>query len=208
MPEEVGEADQIRRLMQEINSVKGPLESTLMDIREVLNTLDNPLSLIGSISTKEKERTNGAPAQVTTSGATKHERPQERHAVGVNGEHQASIRHVATNNRSLRLINASTCAMLLLNLLGKTEAERLVYSMLKRSSSMSEELLAVVDHLNNLTNAMLVDLEKPNRTASSRDGYLLTSLSFLNMLQNNPEDPFISILAISTIHLLHSCRGD
>ncbi|MEN3048480.1 MAG: hypothetical protein ABDH63_06855 [Candidatus Caldarchaeales archaeon] len=107
----------VEQILKEINELKGPIERTLMDVREILAALDNPLRSTPAPEeqTAEPDQRKGRPDGEAV------QRPQQRQARPPTG--------VVREGFDTLTFNVFACTELLTKLLGRWQLERLLLGM-------------------------------------------------------------------------------
>ena len=180
MAESVTSRDRIEKLLKEIGELKGPIERTLMDVREILAAVDSPLRTPPAI--QQPQKTEQPVTKVETGGQNAARQQESRKA----GE----VFFPATGFDVLTF-NSFAITEFLVKLLGKWHLERLIV-ILGKDETVRE---SVKRALESITTAEPVQ-DHPPLGVAPRDavqaGVVLLSLFF-----ENPRNPAIGILAQS-----------
>jgi hypothetical protein len=81
MAESLTSRDRIEKLLKEIGELKGPIERTLMDVREILAAVDSPLRAPPSV--QQPQKTEQPVTKVETGGQNAARHQESRNAEGV-----------------------------------------------------------------------------------------------------------------------------
>jgi hypothetical protein len=185
MAESVTSRDRIEKLLKEIGELKGPIERTLMDVREILAAVDSPVRAPPSV--QQTQKTEQPVTKVETGGQNAARHQESRNA----GE----VFFPATGFDVLTF-NSFAITEFLVKLLGKWHLERLIV-ILGKDETVRE---SVKRALESITTAEPVQ-DHPPLGVAPRDavqaGVVLLSLFF-----ENPRNPAIGILAQSLDKLL------
>jgi hypothetical protein len=185
MAESVTSRDRIEKLLKEIGELKGPIERTLMDVREILAAVDSPLRTPPAV--QQTQKTEQPVTKVETGGQNAARHQESRNA----GE----VFFPATGFDVLTF-NSFAITEFLVKLLGKWHLERLIV-ILGKDETVRE---SVKRALESITTAEPVQ-DHPPLGVAPRDavqaGVVLLSLFF-----ENPRNPAIGILAQSLDKLL------
>ncbi len=185
MAESVTSRDRIEKLLKEIGELKGPIERTLMDVREILAAVDPPLRAPPSVQQPQKAE---RPVTKVETGGRNAARHQESRNAG-------EVFFPATGFDVLTF-NSFAITEFLVKLLGKWHLERLIV-ILGKDETVRE---SVKRALESITTAEPVQ-DHPPLGVAPRDavqaGVVLLSLFF-----ENPRNPAIGILAQSLDKLL------
>jgi hypothetical protein len=185
MAESVTSRDRIEKLLKEIGELKGPIERTLMDVREILAAVDSPLRAPPAV--QQTQKTEQPVTKVETGGQNAARHQESRNA----GE----VSFPATGFDVLTF-NSFATTEFLVKLLGKWHLERLIV-ILGKDETVRE---SVKRALESITTAEPVQ-DHPPLGVAPRDavqaGVVLLSLFF-----ENPRNPAIGILAQSLDKLL------
>jgi hypothetical protein len=185
MAESVTSRDRIEKLLKEIGELKGPIERTLMDVREILAAVDSPLRAPPAV--QQTQKTEQPVTKVETGGQNAARHQESRNA----GE----VFFPATGFDVLTF-NSFAITEFLVKLLGKWHLERLIV-ILGKDETVRE---SVKRALESITTAEPVQ-DHPPLGVAPRDavqaGVVLLSLFF-----ENPRNPAIGILAQSLDKLL------
>jgi hypothetical protein len=185
MAESVTSRDRIEKLLKEIGELKGPIERTLMDVREILAAVDSPLRAPPAVQQTQKTE---QPVTKVETGGQNAARHQESRNTG-------EVFFPATGFDVLTF-NSFAITEFLVKLLGKWHLERLIV-ILGKDETVRE---SVKRALESITTAEPVQ-DHPPLGVAPRDavqaGVVLLSLFF-----ENPRNPAIGILAQSLDKLL------
>jgi hypothetical protein len=185
MAESVTSRDRIEKLLKEIGELKGPIERTLMDVREILAAVDSPLRAPPAV--QQTQKTEQPVTKVETGGQNAARHQESRNA----GE----VSFPATGFDVLTF-NSFAITEFLVKLLGKWHLERLIV-ILGNDETVRQ---FVKRALESITTAEPVQ-DHPPLGVAPRDavqaGVVLLSLFF-----ENPRNPAIGILAQSLDKLL------
>jgi hypothetical protein len=185
MAESVTSRDRIEKLLKEISELKGPIERTLMDVREILAAVDSPLRAPPAVQQTQKTE---QPVTKVETGGQNAARHQESRNTG-------EVFFPATGFDVLTF-NSFAITEFLVKLLGKWHLERLIV-ILGKDETVRE---SVKRALESITTAEPVQ-DHPPLGVAPRDavqaGVVLLSLFF-----ENPRNPAIGILAQSLDKLL------
>jgi hypothetical protein len=185
MAESATSRDRIEKLLKEIGELKGPIERTLMDVREILAAVDSPLRAPPAV--QQTQKTEQPVTKVETGGQNAARHQESRNA----GE----VFFPATGFDVLTF-NSFAITEFLVKLLGKWHLERLIV-ILGKDETIRE---SVKRALESITTAEPVQ-DHPPLGVAPRDavqaGVVLLSLFF-----ENPRSPAIGILAQSLDKLL------
>jgi hypothetical protein len=185
MAESATSRDRIEKLLKEIGELKGPIERTLMDVREILAAVDSPLRAPPAV--QQTQKTEQPVTKVETGGQNAARHQESRNA----GE----VFFPATGFDVLTF-NSFAITEFLVKLLGKWHLERLIV-ILGKDETIRE---SVKRALESITTAEPVQ-DHPPLGVAPRDavqaGVVLLSLFF-----ENPRNPAIGILAQSLDKLL------
>jgi hypothetical protein len=185
MAESVTSRDRIEKLLKEIGELKGPIERTLMDVREILAAVDSPLRSPPSVHQPQKAE---QPVTKFETGGQNAARHRESRKAG-------EVFFPATGFDVLTF-NSFAITEFLVKLLGKWHLERLIV-ILGKDETVRE---SVKRALESITTAEPVQDHPPLGVAprvAVQAGVVLLSLFF-----ENPRNPAIGILAQSLDKLL------
>jgi hypothetical protein len=185
MAESLTSRDRIEKLLKEIGELKGPIERTLMDVREILAAVDSPLRATPSVQ----------PPQRSEQPATRNE-PRGQGTAGHHENRNAGEVFFPATGFDVLTFNSFAITEFLVKLLGKWHLERLIV-ILGNDETVRQ---FVKRALESITTAEPVQ-DHPPLGVAPRDavqaGVVLLSLFF-----ENPRNPAIGILAQSLDKLL------
>jgi hypothetical protein len=185
MAESVTSRDRIEKLLKEIGELKGPIERTLMDVREILAAVDSPLRAPPAV--QQTQKTEQPVTKVETGGQNAARHQESRKA----GE----VFFPATGFDVLTF-NSFAITEFLVKLLGKWHLERLIV-ILGKDETVRE---SVKRALESITTAEPVQ-DHPPLGVAPRDA-VQAGVVLLSLLFENPRNPAIGILAQSLDKLL------
>ncbi|MEM2701054.1 MAG: hypothetical protein QW490_05110 [Nitrososphaerota archaeon] len=177
----------IDRLLKEISELKGPIERTLMDVREILAAVDSPLRAVPTVQPQQRSERTGKEAPAKPQEAT---RDQNNRAPAA----EASV--PAATGFDVLTFNAFAMTELLVKLLGKWHLERLIMS-LGRDEAVKESLRKALESIT----ATEPIPDHPPLGVAPRDA-VQAGVVLLSLLFENPRNPAIGILAQSLDKLL------
>ncbi len=176
----------IDKLLKEIGELKGPIERTLMDVREILAAVDSPLRAVPAVQPSQRSEQSARKAEP---GGQSAPRPQEDRNGAWEFPFPAAGFDVLT-------FNSFAVTEFLVKLLGKWHLERLVV-MLGREEAVRE---SVKRALESITATEPVQ-DHPPLGVAPRDA-VQVGVILLNLFFENPRNPAIGILAQSLDKLL------
>jgi len=199
----------LKELEEEVKKLKEPLESTLMDVRELISNLENPFNYVANLMDLEKlkEELKEASAAKNKPGlkeSSTHHGPSSSPA-----SMSAGVSHPQseTSNNNLEpvskldlekrgFLGVLACACILLKLLGRENTLRFLGSRLVRQLAPSE----VIDRLSDAVDFLLKHAEPHNLYlpdhASLTYESLLAAAYVVSMMAVNPGDDrlFVTLL--------------
>ncbi|MCS7117336.1 MAG: hypothetical protein NZ957_00925 [Thaumarchaeota archaeon] len=168
------------QILKEINELKGPIERTLMDVREILSTLDNPLR---TVQTADDPRAT-ADARRDVPEKESNQRPQQKHVRSTTSESHEGFDTLT--------FNVYACTELLTKLLGRWQVERLLMGMegedvedVRNQVRKALEALSAVEPLP----------DQPILGIPMKDALHL-GLVLLNLLLRDPRNPVIGVVVL------------
>lgn len=179
--------NRVERLLREINELKGPIERTLMDVREILAAVDSPLRAAPTSQPQQRSDKTGK------EGPARAQEAAQRQEYRATGE-EATV--PAAAGFDVLTFNSFAMAELLVKLLGKWHLERLVMS-LGRDESVKESLRRALESIT----ATEPIPDHPPLGVAPRDA-VQAGVVLLSLLFENPRNPAIGILAQSLDKLL------
>jgi len=184
----------VKTLEEEIQKMKEPLEKTLMDIRGLINELENPFEyvtkLIGTFPVKELRPSNGIgkaeqnPHQQMTQAertleGTAHSRSPARHC----------------NSSVTKFLNVLVLTSLMVRLIGHERLLSMLSSTSWRSLIPSDVIIQIIESLE-ILKKFENEAQSPNsqKTLMIEDG--LISAYLLNKLAEGDDDPLFMLLLL------------
>ena len=185
MAESATSRDRMEKLLKEIGELRGPIERTLMDVREMLAAVDSPLRTPPAVQPPQRSEQPATKAETGEQGTARHQ--ENRSAWGA---------PFPATGFDVLTFNSFAITEFLVKLLGKWHLERLIVT-LGKDETVRE---SVKRALESITTAEPVQ-DHPPLGVAPRDavqaGVVLLSLFF-----ENPRNPAIGILAQSLDKLL------
>lgn len=179
--------NRVERLLREISELKGPIERTLMDVREILAAVDSPLRAPTTAQSQQRPEQEGKEGTAKAHEATR---------LQANRASDAEALVAAAAGFDVLTFNSFAMAELLVKLLGKWHLERLVMS-LGRDEAVKESLRRALESIT----ATEPIPDHPPLGVSPRDA-VQAGVVLLSLLFENPRNPAIGILAQSLDKLL------
>ncbi|MCS7095432.1 MAG: hypothetical protein NZ988_06505 [Thaumarchaeota archaeon] len=168
------------QILREINDLKGPIEKTLMDVREILSTLDNPLRTLQTVD------------EPKTRAETRQEAPEKEG----NQRPQPKRVHLPTTGThegfDTLTFNVFACTELLTKLLGRWQLERLLLGM---EGEDVEEVRNQVRRALEALSAVEPLPDQPILGIPMKDALHL-GLVLLNLLLRDPRNPVIGVVVL------------
>ncbi len=178
----------IERLLKEIGELKGPIERTLIDVRELLAAIDSPLRATTSFNNQQRSEQ-----------ATKRsEQGVQVHGTSRQQEDHSNVRDVPAFATGFDVLTFNSFAVteFLVKLLGKWHLERLIMTI--GNNEVGKE--AVKRALESITATEPVP-DHPPLGVAPRDA-IQVGVVLLSLFLENPRNPTIGILAQSLDKLL------
>ena len=152
--EEVSLKKRLEELEEEVRKLKEPLETTLMDVREIISNLENPFNYVASILELDKlRRGEGDVREVRERVMREIKRPEDEKPPPRIGHEQVPTRQRRTSpaqSGASNLLASLACACILLRLLGSENTLRFLRSRIAKQlapSNVLEGLSDAVDFL-------------------------------------------------------------
>ena len=180
------DGNRFERLLKEIGELKGPIERTLMDVREILAAVDSPLRAPPALHQSQKPEQSAKRTEPGGQGTARH---QEDRSNAWEASFPAAGFDALT-------FNSFAITELLVKLLGKWHLERLIV-MLCRDEGVRD---SVKRALESITATEPVQ-DHPPLGVAPRDA-VQVGVVLLNLFFENPRNPAIGILAQSLDKLL------
>lgn len=200
----------LKELEEEVKKLKEPLESTLMDVRELISNLENPFNYVANLmdleklkeelkeasskakvkpGLKESSSHHGPPLSPTTAKVAE---PYIQSETDNNGFNPTS----RLNSEKRSFLGVLACACILLKLLGRENTLRFLGSRLVRQLAPGE----VIDRLSDAVDFLLKHAEPhslylPDRAPLTYES-LLAAAYVVSMMAVNPGDDrlFVTLL--------------
>ena len=200
----------LRQLEEEVRGLKEPLEKTLLEVREILNTLENPFTYITALLREEgtgvlTEAMQNSSFQNKENKPTSGNLPEKEHArtqletwdkeYPLNVELAASSTRRISGTKISRFINVVAAVSLMLNLVGREQLLNII-NMASWRGLISKQLADDVKEALELylRGDLGIQLDSLITRPSSGVGNTLVVLYILSRLENDPNDSFMLIL--------------
>ncbi|MEM0090359.1 MAG: hypothetical protein QXF84_03315 [Nitrososphaerota archaeon] len=191
----------IKVLEEEIQKMKEPLEKTLMDIRGLINGLENPFEyitkLIGTFPVKELKLSDG------TSKAEQNLHQQQPYAERIIEEKTKPYTSAGRYNLgATRFLNVLALTSLMVRFIGHERLLSMLSSASWRSLIPSDTIVQIIESLDMLKKfENEVQNQYPQSTLTVEDG--LISAYLLNKLAEGDDDPLFILLLLIINRLQH-----
>ncbi|MEM0456439.1 MAG: hypothetical protein QXP86_04505 [Nitrososphaerota archaeon] len=191
----------IKMLEEEIQKMKEPLEKTLMDIRGLINELENPFEyitkLIGTFPVKELKLSDG------TSKAEQNLHQQQPYAERIIEEKTKPYTSAGRYNLgATRFLNVLALTSLMVRFIGHERLLSMLSSASWRSLIPSDTIVQIIESLDMLKKfENEVQNQYPQSTLTVEDG--LISAYLLNKLAEGDDDPLFILLLLIINRLQH-----
>ncbi|MEM0204836.1 MAG: hypothetical protein QXM57_03525 [Nitrososphaerota archaeon] len=191
----------IKVLEEEIQKMKEPLEKTLMDIRGLINELENPFEyitkLIGTFPVKELKLSDG------TSKAEQNLHQQQPYAERIIEEKTKPYTSAGRYNLgATRFLNVLALTSLMVRFIGHERLLSMLSSASWRSLIPSDTIVQIIESLDMLKKfENEVQNQYPQSTLTVEDG--LISAYLLNKLAEGDDDPLFILLLLIINRLQH-----
>ena len=146
--EEVSLKKRLEELEEEVRKLKEPLETTLMDVREIISNLENPFNYVASILELDKlRRGEGNVREVKERVTREIKRPGDEKPPPI-GHEQVSTRQQRISpapSGAPNLLASLACACILLRLLGSENTLRFLRSRIAKQLAPPDALEGLSD---------------------------------------------------------------
>ncbi len=184
----------IRMLEEEVQKMKEPLEKTLMDIRGLINELENPFEyvtkLIGTFPVRELKPDEGVtkPEQ-----KPRQQSPPAEHTIEATPQaHASTERHIGG---VMKFLNVLALTSLMVRLIGRERLLSMLSSTFWRALIPSGTIIQIIESLEML-NRFENDVRDSNfqKAPTIEDGLIAAYL--LNRLAEGDDDPLFMLLLL------------
>ena len=193
----------LEELEEEVRKLKEPLETTLMDVREIISNLENPFNYVANILELDKLRRSGEDVRDVKERVVREiERPEEEKAPPKIDYRQVSMRQEISPAPSgmSNLLASLACACILLRLLGSENTLRFLRSRFVKQLAppdVLERLSDAVDFLlrnhEEFQGIYLPDVRQLNYESLLAAAYVISILGSIN------DDKFFTALLLGLI---------
>ena len=139
----------LEELEEEVRKLKEPLETTLMDVREIISNLENPFNYVASILELDKlRRGEGNVREVKERVTREIKRPENEKPLPEIGHEQISARQQRISpapSGAPNLLASLACACILLRLLGSENTLRFLRSRIAKQLAPPDALEGLSD---------------------------------------------------------------
>jgi len=190
-------------LEEEVKKLKEPLETTLMDVRELISNLENPFNYATSMLSigESKKPAEDATEKPVTQGSEYEDRDRGK------SEPVFQSRYVKEFRKSDSLATI-ICAYLLLKILGRENAMGFLNSRAARkfsSPQLLESLIDAVEIILNLDSVRGFPIAKGKKLDEE---FMVVAAYLLNMLSSGADEKFFTLLILILKILDSSSRND
>ena len=193
-------------LEEEVRKLREPLESTLMDVRELVSNLENPFNYATSILGTDGLRKGSA----NSAEVERAEEPALEEPVRDLEEHvtdESFQPHPGRRREGRRNLSVLLCAYLLLKVLGREKALNFLNSRSARKFAPIDLLELLNDSIELLSSYEVVDGFPPGGQPAFREDMMLMAIYLVHALAMGADESFFMSLTLAIKILDHDSKS-